>query len=101
MPERIAQASLLSLSRPSEMSTQLMMEDPEGPEVNYCGDKGTGIGDHGNRVVGRRAELNGVSWDELGRIAIEWPLHMCSASSSLRDHGFTKTFVGHRRSLGF
>jgi hypothetical protein len=63
MSQRIAQASLPSLSRTFEMPTQLMMEDPEGPEVNHCDDKGTGIDDHGIRVLGRRAE---TSWRVMG-----------------------------------
>jgi hypothetical protein len=63
MSQRIVQVSLPSLSRPSEMSTQLMMKNPEVPDVNLCGDKGTGIDDHGSRVPGRRAE---ISWRVMG-----------------------------------
>jgi hypothetical protein len=39
------------------------MEDPEGPEVNHCGDNGTGIDDHESTMVGRGAE---TSWRVMG-----------------------------------
>jgi hypothetical protein len=42
---------------------QLMMEDPEGPDVNHGGDKGTGIDHHESRVVGRGVE---TSWRLMG-----------------------------------